>query len=299
MIGDFPSKAFLSEEMMYSCAIWGDEEGGIQGDLQPDLKSDGLEAAQQRKLRHIFRQARLKPGQRVLEFGTGWGGLAIQAVRSHGVQVDTLTLSIEQKTLAEERIKEAGLQDSIRVHLLDYRNIPPEFKQAFDAFISIEMIEHVGPKYYNTYFKLVDYALKPRNATAVVSSSTFPEGRFSDYQGEDFGRKYFWPGANLPSATALIQAAHSAAQGRFTLYSVDNHTAHYPRTFRSWDRRFKANITQDIVSNEFPALQDNAEYAIFMRKWEYYFAYIGAAFLKGYINCHMLTFVRGEDAPVA
>lgn len=101
----------------------------------------------------------------------------------------------------------AGLQDRIRVHLLDYRDIPAEFENAFDAFVSIEMLEHVGPKvlhrlhkrgsrqrekteadfafflqYYPTYFKLVDFALKPRNATAVVTSSTFPEGRYSDYQ---------------------------------------------------------------------------------------------------------------------
>jgi cyclopropane-fatty-acyl-phospholipid synthase len=91
-------------------------------------------------------------------------------------------LSIEQKKLAEERIKEAGFEGRIRVHLMDYREIPAEWERAFDAFISIEMIEHVGPKYYSTYFKLVDFALKSRNATAVVSSSTFPESRFSTYQ---------------------------------------------------------------------------------------------------------------------
>lgn len=71
--------------------------------------------------------------------------------------------------------------------------------------------------------------------------------------------------------------------------------ADYPRTFRTWDRRFKANVTQDFVAKAFPTseLADNAEYAIFKRKWGYYYAYVGMAFLKGYINCHMLTFVRG------
>jgi cyclopropane-fatty-acyl-phospholipid synthase len=110
-----------------------------------------------------------------------------------------LTLSSEQKKLAEERIKEAGLEDRIRVHLLDYRDIPAEFEKAFDTFISIEMLEvcpdillicddltrgmqHVGSKYYNLYFKLVDFALKSSQATVVISASTFPESRYSGYQ---------------------------------------------------------------------------------------------------------------------
>jgi len=113
--------------------------------------------------------------------------------------VDTLTLSIEQKTLAEERIKEAGLENRIRVHLLDYRKIPAEFEKAFDAFVSIEMIEvsspvffstlfhgkpvqHVGPKYYNTYFQLVDFALKSKDAAVVITSSTLPESRYTEHQ---------------------------------------------------------------------------------------------------------------------
>jgi cyclopropane fatty-acyl-phospholipid synthase-like methyltransferase len=108
-----------------------------------------------------------------------------------------LTLSIEQKTFAEERIKAAGLEKRIRVHLLDYREIPAEFEKAFDAFVSVEMLEvqclyattflteiikHVGAKYHNLYFKLVNFALKSKNATAVVTASTFSESRYSDYQ---------------------------------------------------------------------------------------------------------------------
>lgn len=174
-----------------------------------------------------------------------------------------MTLSVEQKNLAEERIKAAGLESRIRVHLLDYREIPAEFEKAFDAFISVEMLEvsfflyifgcdqvsnggnikHVGAKYYNLYFKLVDFALKSKNATAVVTASTFPESRYSTYQyvndpllsrshlnliaarAEDFMRKYMWPNSCLPSATALITAAHTSSQGRFTLESVENHAA--------------------------------------------------------------------------
>jgi len=113
--------------------------------------------------------------------------------------VDTLTLSIEQKTLAEERIKRAGLEDRVRVHQLNYRKIPAEFEKAFDAFVSIEMIEvsssafsgplvhekpvqHVGPEYYNAYFHLVDFALRSEDATVVITSSTLPQSRYTDYQ---------------------------------------------------------------------------------------------------------------------
>jgi cyclopropane-fatty-acyl-phospholipid synthase len=132
-------------EMMYSCALWGPEEGGPQGDLERPPSPTMLEAAQHRKIRHVLGKARVKRGDRILEFGSGWGGLAIEAVLTYGCEVDTLTLSIEQKTLAEERIAKLGLQDKIRVHLMDYRELPPEWEKAFDAFISIEMLEVCTP----------------------------------------------------------------------------------------------------------------------------------------------------------
>ncbi|KAG6885493.1 hypothetical protein C0993_001100 [Termitomyces sp. T159_Od127] len=290
-------KAFLSAEMMYSCALWSDSEGGVRGDLEDGPRFGDLEAAQLRKIRHVLTKARVKPGHRILEFGSGWGGLAIEAARTFGCEVDTLTLSMEQKTLAEERIRAAGLEGRVRVHLLDYREIPAEFEKAFDAFVSIEMLEHVGSKHYNTYFKLVDFALKSHGATAVVSASTFPESRFTGYQAEDFMRRYMWPNSCLPSATALIIAAQTGSCNRFTLESVENHAAHYPRTLREWGRRLDRNLAQDAIVKDYPALRERAEYEAFKRKWHYLFAYAGAGFAKGYITCHMLTFIRPNDTP--
>ncbi|PSR77063.1 hypothetical protein PHLCEN_2v8096 [Hermanssonia centrifuga] len=171
--------------MMYSCALWSEAEGGVNGDLLSGPTDGDLEAAQHRKIHHVLKKARLRLGDRLLEFGSGWGGLAIEAARTYGCEVDSLTLSVEQKALAEERIKAAGLEGRVRVHLMDYRDIPPEFQHAFDAFISIEMLEHVGSQHYKEYFKLVDYALKSKNATAVVSASTFPECRYTGYQMVD------------------------------------------------------------------------------------------------------------------
>ncbi|KAG9317067.1 Mycolic acid cyclopropane synthetase-domain-containing protein [Chiua virens] len=292
-------KAFLSTEMMYSCALWSDAEGGVRGDLIDGPFPGDLEAAQRRKIHYVLTKAKVKPGDRILEFGSGWGGMAIEAARTFGCEVDTLTLSQEQKALAEERIEAAGLSHRIRVHLMDYREIPAEFEKAFDAFISIEMLEHVGSKYYHTYFKLVDFALKSRNATAIVSASTFPESRYSTYQPEDFMRRYMWPNSCLPSATALVEGANTGSEGRFTLEGVENHAAHYPRTLREWGRRLEVNIRQDMLVKDYPALKDPREYEAFKRKWQYLFAYAGAGFAKGYITCHMLTFTRPNDCPIA
>lgn len=158
----YSTQAFLSSEMMYSCALWSPSEGGINGDLDPTpststspssststLVTDpptsytpgALEAAQARKIAHVLRRLRLPRGGRLLEFGSGWGALAIEAANVYGVEVDTLTLSVEQKWLAEERVREAGLEGRVRVHLMDYREIPREWDGKFDAFVSVEMIE--------------------------------------------------------------------------------------------------------------------------------------------------------------
>jgi cyclopropane-fatty-acyl-phospholipid synthase len=291
--------AFLSQEMMYSCALWGKTEGGIRGDLEGWRDPEDLESAQLRKIHHVLSKANVKPGHRILEFGSGWGGLAIEAASFYGCEVDTLTLSIEQKKLAEQRIAAAGLSDKIRVHLMDYREIPAEFENAFDAFVSIEMLEHVGPQYYTTYFQCVDFALKKANASAVVTSSTFPECRYSEYQAEDFMRKYMWPNSCLPSASALVKAAQSGSHGNLTLDTIENHSQHYPRTLREWGRRLEENLEQARVAKDCPGLEDPFQYTAFKRKWEYLFAYAGAGFAKGYISCHMLSFSRPGDAPFA
>ncbi len=132
--------------------------------------SGDLEAAQLRKIHMVIDQARIKKGDSVLEFGTGWGGFAIevslaifcgicgqcqssffsQAVRATGCTVDTVTLSAEQKKLADERIQKAGLQDSITVHFMDYRDVPSHFGGKFDVFISIEMLEVSSIAYHNS-----------------------------------------------------------------------------------------------------------------------------------------------------
>ncbi|KAK0436060.1 uncharacterized protein EV420DRAFT_1591135, partial [Desarmillaria tabescens] len=110
---------------------------------------------------------------------------------------------------------------------------------------------------------------------------------------EEFMRKYMWLNSCLPSASALIQVASP----HFNLEQVENHAAHYLRTLREWGRRLEKNLTQEMVVKDYPGLNDKQSYESFKRKWMYLFAYAGAGFTKGYITCHMLMFIRENDAP--
>lgn len=159
--------AFLSPDMTYSCPIWG-------GDHE-----ESLEEAQMRKLQVFIDDAHIKSTDHVLEIGTGWGSFAILAVQQTGCRVTSLTLSKEQKVLAEDRIAKAGLSDRITVLLMDYRALPvPE--QPYDKIISIEMLEAVGKEFLSTYFACIHRLLK-KDGIAVFQCITMPEGRYEAY----------------------------------------------------------------------------------------------------------------------
>jgi cyclopropane-fatty-acyl-phospholipid synthase len=151
--------AFLSSDMSYSSALW-------SGDTH-----ESLESAQQRKIHNILERARISSSDHVLDVGCGWGHLAIEAVRTTGCQVTGLTLSSEQKILAEKRIKVAGLEDRITIILCDYRKAPRP-KGGYDRIISVEMLEHVGDKYMNGYFQSMSELLKPVGGIVVVQGIT-------------------------------------------------------------------------------------------------------------------------------
>jgi cyclopropane-fatty-acyl-phospholipid synthase len=160
--------AFLSKDMTYSCPIW-------LPNFHPHCASETLEQAQDRKLDRFIRNAKIKKGDRVLEIGTGWGSMAIKAVQDTGCTVTSLTLSVEQKELAEDRIEEAGLSDKISVLLCDYRALELPKEGPYDKVISIEMLEAVGREYLNTYFECVDRLLKKDGGIACFQCITIPE----------------------------------------------------------------------------------------------------------------------------
>lgn len=160
--------AFLSKDMTYSCPIF-------LPMTDPEWETETLEDAQMRKLDRFIDGAKIKGTDRVLEIGTGWGSLAIRAVKRTGCTVTSLTLSKEQKELVEERIREAGLQDKIEVLLCDYRNLQVPEEGPYDKFVSIEMLEAVGREYLDTYFACVNKLLKKDGGIAVFQCITIPE----------------------------------------------------------------------------------------------------------------------------
>ncbi|KAJ4481962.1 CFS1-like protein [Lentinula aciculospora] len=216
--------------------------------------SDPLEDAQYRKLHHIIRKARIHPGHRVLEIGSGWGSLSMLIARTiPGTTVDTLTLSSAQRSLALQRIKADGLEGRVKVHLMDYRDMPEEWKGSFDRVVSVEMIEAVGKEFLEVYWAKVDWAMKERDSVGVVQVITIPEARFERYIREiDFIRKWvLFPGGFLPTLTFLLQTLTSGSRGTLTVDSISNIGPHYARTLREWRKRFLQRFEEVVV----PALQ--------------------------------------------
>ncbi|KAI0335778.1 cyclopropane-fatty-acyl-phospholipid synthase [Cubamyces sp. BRFM 1775] len=273
-------------------------------DLQRKEKEDPLAAAQYRKLRHIIRKADIRPGHRVLEIGSGWGALAILITSTiPGTSVDTLTLSTQQAALARARAEAAGLTERVRVHLLDYRNMPREWEGAFDRVVSVEMVEAVGPEYMETYWAKIDWALNKDTGAGVVQGITIPEARFEQYMREvDFIRKWvLFPGGFLPTLTFLVETLTKGSRGRLVVDAVSNIGPHYARTLREWRRRFEARFEDIIVpalKAEYPGVMDadddkaREEIEVFRRKWIYYYCYCEVGFTTRRLGDHIITFSR-------
>jgi cyclopropane-fatty-acyl-phospholipid synthase len=153
--------AFLSRDMSYSCPIW---ESG----------EEILEDAQLRKVRNVIDKAEIKAHHHVLDIGGGWCFLAIEAVKRTGCRVTVTTLSVEQKVLGEKRIKEEGLEDRVRVLLVDYRDTPllEGGKKRYDRVVSVEMLEHVGKEFLDGFFMAIDRLLDPEEGVMVIQGIT-------------------------------------------------------------------------------------------------------------------------------
>jgi cyclopropane-fatty-acyl-phospholipid synthase len=144
--------------------------------LPTPLLQDTLAAAQQRKLAHIVARAQILPGHRVLEIGSGWGSMALYIVRHvPDVHIDTITLSDNQFAHVHAEVARLGFADRIRVHLLDYREMPREWESSFDRVVSLEMVEAVGLENIDAYWSAIDRVLKKDAACGVIQSSTIPE----------------------------------------------------------------------------------------------------------------------------
>ena len=207
----------------------------------------------------------------MLEIGTGWGSFAIEAVKLTGCRVTTLTLSKEQKALAEERIAKTGMSENIEVLLCDYRALPSPPSGHYDKIISIEMLEAVGAEYLEIYFQCVNRLLKPDRGIAVFQCITIPEERYSTYAGgNDFIRQYIFPGGHLPTISQLVRCIDSGSKGALVVENIKNIGGHYSKTLRLWREKFLENFESHIR----PALlkehagMSELDVDVFRRKWE-------------------------------
>ena len=266
---------FLDPSLSYSSAMFPDRL------LAGAAAHDDLEAAQHAKIDRLLDQARVGAGTRVLEIGSGWGELAIRAAR-RGAKVRTITLSVAQKTLAEERIAAAGVGDRVSVELCDYRDVG-RGGETYDAVVSVEMIEAVGWQYWQRYFATVDAVLAPGGSVAI-QAITMPHDRMLATRNTyTWINKYIFPGGFLPS----VQVIDELTRRHTGLRLVDRQPLgrHYAETLRLWDESFRA-ASGPVLALGFDET--------FLRMWHFYLEYSRAGFASGYLDVNQLTFRRGR-----
>jgi cyclopropane-fatty-acyl-phospholipid synthase len=259
---------FLDPSMTYSSAWFPDV---IASDADWDL-----EAAQQRKIDGILDHASVRAGTRLLEIGTGWGALAVQAAK-RGAEVTSVTISREQHDLARQRVAEAGLDDRVDVQIRDYRDVGG----AFDAIVSVEMIEAVGEKYWPTYFTTLDRLLAPGGRIGLQTITMAHARMLTTRRSYGWIQKYIFPGGLIPSLHAID--ATLAQHTSLRVLERRDLGWHYGQTLRLWRERFADNWA------EISRLGFDAG---FRRMWDFYLAYCEAGFRTEYIGVSQLSMGR-------
>ena len=220
-------KLFLDQRMVYSCAYFHED-------------ADTLDQAQANKLDHICRKLRLKPGERYLDIGCGWGALVIWAAKHYGVHAHGITLSKEQLEEAQARIDAEGLRDRIKVELRDYRAL--EGQGVYDKVSSVGMFEHVGLANLPTYHATVHRVLKP-NGLFLNHGITHEEEGWERNVDTEFINRYVFPDGELDRVSA-IQAGMERAS--FEIQEVENLRQHYAKTLRHWVANLERNHDEAV-----------------------------------------------------
>lgn len=260
---------WLDAERAYSCAYF----------RSPDLD---LEAAQLAKFDHICRKLALKPGERLLDIGCGWGGLVRHAVRHYGVSAVGITLSADQHAWAREKARAEGLADRIDIRLMDYRDVPE--RGGYDKIASVGMFEHVGRGNLETYFRTIHDLLKPgglvlnHGITAAALKSRGLGGGISEFVDE-----YVFPGGELVHVSEVLAAATA---GGLEGLDAENLRPHYARTLWTWVARLDARAEEAI------RLIGEAKYRI----WRIYMAGSAHAFDRGWLELWQVLAGRAVDA---
>ncbi|PZQ72260.1 MAG: SAM-dependent methyltransferase [Variovorax paradoxus] len=266
-LGNAFYRLWLDETMNYSSALFGGDRG------QP------MAQAQKAKVRRTLQLAGVRPGDRVLEIGCGWGALAEMATTEFGASVTGVTLSHEQLAFARDRLAGLGVgPERADLRLQDYRDITlPAGDAGYDAVCSIEMVEAVGREYWPTYFGAIARLLKP-GGRACVQSIVIDDALWPRYiRSTDFIQQYIFPGGCLPCPSELRRQAEAAGLALVDEFAFGTD---YAETLRRWRDRFLAE-RQAVLQLGFDER--------FMRLWEFYLAYCEAAFTQANIDVVQYT----------
>ncbi|MGE5062771.1 MAG: class I SAM-dependent methyltransferase [Myxococcales bacterium] len=254
---------FLDDDKQYSCAYWTDP-------------NNSLEQAQSDKKAHIAAKLALEPGQRVLDIGCGWGGMALYLHQVAGVDVLGVTLSEHQLKIARERAAAAGVSDHVKFELRDYRLL----EEKFDRIVSVGMFEHVGAKHYDEFFAKCRDLLKPDGVMLLHTIGKLGERSSSP---DPFTDKWIFPGYHLP---ALSEMTASSEKVRLIASDVENLRLHYALTLRHWlDRANKARAQIEAMYDE-----------RFFRMWEFYLAGGIVMFENGAACNYQVQYIRERAA---
>ena len=261
-IGNALYELFLDADMQYSCAYYTDP-------------ANSLEQAQLDKKAHIAAKLDLKPGQRVLDIGCGWGGMALYLNRVAGVEVLGVTLSEEQIKTAKARAEAAGVADKVKFELIDYRDVTG----TFDRIVSVGMFEHVGPPFYRAFFRKCRELLAEDGVILLHTIGRMGKPGTTDR----FTQKYIFPGGYIPALSEVLGASE---QERLILSDCETLRLHYYYTIREWYERTKAR------HNEVVAAFDERLY----RLWLFYLAGAMTMFSEASMVNYQFQYIRNRRA---
>jgi cyclopropane-fatty-acyl-phospholipid synthase len=264
-IGNDFYKLWLDPRLVYTCAYYPTPEAT-------------LAQAQVAKLDYVCRKLRLKPGERVAEAGCGWGALAMHMAREYGVSVQAYNLSTEQIQHAREWAAAEGLSDRVQFIQDDYRHMTGEF----DAFVSVGMLEHVGPECYRGMGELISRVLTPSGRGLIHSI-----GRNIARDLDPWTDKYIFPNAYPPSLREMMDIFEGS---RLSVLDVENLRLHYARTCADWLANFERH------ADKVGAMFDER----FVRMWRLYLASSSASFATGDLQLFQVVFARAQcnDLPI-
>ncbi len=266
--------SFLDETMTYSSALFRIDDAG-----QPLASEDMLAEAQRRKIDRILDLTGVREGTRLLEIGTGWGELAIRAGR-RGARVLTISNSVEQVATARRRIQEADLARQVQVKMCDYRELTVDGR-AYDAIVSVEMIEAVGEDYLPIYLSMLDRLLDKDGRVGLQLITMRHDRMMKTRKDYSWIHRYIFPGGLIPSLTMIEE--HLARDTTLRIVDSKAFGLHYASTLRVWRERFNGNWS---------AIESLGFDGTFRRAWEFYLSYCEAGFASGYLDVYQLLLGR-------